>query len=136
MKKKTKITALCLLTLGSIGFAGLSHGEGFRGRRQREERRQKLYEQQRQFVFAVCVGQDLARQGLTLPIPQKGEPLSLDSPTQAGLESAVETCRQQMGDDPTASPSPSPVPGASPTPSPVPVSSGSAINSTEWRRDP
>ncbi|MDR3605947.1 MAG: hypothetical protein P4M08_01045 [Oligoflexia bacterium] len=63
-----------------------------------------------EFMMGVCVGQKLAQQGVTLPVPQPGQKPSLTDAQKAALKSASQACRAQFKPN-------EPAPSASATPS-------------------
>jgi hypothetical protein len=77
----------------------------------------------RGFFLGICVGQTLAQQGISLPVPQPGESPSPDSTNEAAVKAAVESCRAEMHGT-QASPSPS----GEPTTTPSTTSSGDGTN--------
>jgi hypothetical protein len=93
------------------------------------------YSTREAFFIGVCVGQAVDKQGLSVPIPQRHQPLNLDSPTQAALQEAFDTCMQEARgqeqaapQDPNAPSNPAPAP-ANPAPAPAnpaPTPSGTA----------
>ena len=72
----------------------------------------------RAFQIGICVGDALSVQHMTIPMVPPGQQPSLDSPTQAAFEEAVQTCQAKYkavvppttpgGALPSPSPSPSP----------------------------
>lgn len=75
------------------------------------------------FMMGVCVGQTLAQQGITLPMPEAGKPPALDPSQREAIHDAAESCRASMSGRPmqTPTPEPTPAPTASPTTSPTEV---------------
>ena len=74
------------------------------------------------FNLGVCVGQDLATQGVTLPARQPGQPAPvLDASTQGAVKGAIEQCWAQMrkvqaGNQPSTTPAPATPPAPTTTP--------------------
>lgn len=54
----------------------------------------------RGFRMGLCVGQALAKQGVTLPAHQPGQRPSWDVATKAAFKAAMQGCRSQFGGPP------------------------------------
>lgn len=48
------------------------------------------------FMMGVCVGQNLAQQGVTLPAPTPGVKPTPDAATKAAFEKAIAACKAQF----------------------------------------
>jgi hypothetical protein len=80
----------------------------------------------RGYFLGVCVGQTLAQQGISVPVPQPGEKPTFDATTEAAMKSAAEACRSEMQGT-TASPSPSGAPSTTPSTGTSPAPTESVI---------
>jgi hypothetical protein len=65
-------------------------------------------------MMGVCVGQNLAQQGVTLPAPTPGVKPSPNPTIRAAFKAAIESCRAEFG-HPSNSPTPAPTTSASPS---------------------
>ncbi|MDR3606533.1 MAG: hypothetical protein P4M08_04030 [Oligoflexia bacterium] len=108
-----------LLAAAVLCFAALSYGQEPGGNRERRSE-DYLSHQRGGFSLGVCVGQQLAQQGIVLPPPAQGEHYlnpTGDATTEQAIQSAAQMCRTQFRTPPSPSPSPAgsatPVPGSS-----------------------
>jgi hypothetical protein len=115
MKKNKSIIKLFLgsatvLSVFSVVCSAMASAQGGRGWTQRRVAHRG---DQTQFILGICVGRLLDQQGITIPVPQPGEATTeLDSSTEASLQDAIQSCRDEMSG---ASPAPSVSPSATPT---------------------
>jgi hypothetical protein len=107
-----------VLTLGSFATLSSSADENNNsGQAERwapEFHGRDAHASRRGYFLGVCVGQTLAQQGISVPVPQPGEKPTLDSTTEAAMKAAAESCRAEMQGT-TASPSPSGAPSTTPS---------------------
>ena len=136
LKISTKTVIIAVLISTSTSLVALAE--------ERHEDRgieiQQAYDAPREFrpehrglLLGICVGEALSQQGISMPPLETVESLaSLDSSTQAAIQSALDTCQSPpSGVNPIASPVPSPVIVPPPTPSPSPSPSPSPTDSTQ-----
>ncbi len=128
MKKIAKqvIRFSSVVALFSVGFSGFAWAEGYYGRdyyRAQEWQRFRERRQERsEFALGICVGQALAAQGITLPVPQAGQKPTVDATTKAAIQAATKSCRAELRGAPEPQPSPAPSSAPSPSPSETPAS--------------
>lgn len=78
---------------GNNPYGFNSQGQGFQPDQFRFERN-RIYNQG--LKLGVCAGQILAQQGQTIPMPQAGQPSSIDQSGLAAIRSAIASCKAQM----------------------------------------
>ena len=92
---------------------------------QQQHKRQRS-QNKKWFSFGVCVGQNLAQQGVVITAGQK-----LDASYKEYVKAAKATCKEQFKSQVAPSASPGPSPSASATPSPSPSSDASSDASSD-----
>ena len=128
MKTASKliVVAFGLLTAGSFAFAQETGSGSQQLQAPREEfarfYRWHRHRTQLSFRLGICVGEALAQKSISLPVPQAGKRVPLDSATAAALKSAVDQCRSDFAAPAGSSPTtPGTTPSAPSAPPSVPV---------------